>query len=218
MADPKIKVRCKYYNSGFCRYGKICKFFHPTSVCLKDTCRDKDCPSRHPRQCRYRKNCKRKATCMYKHFNNVTKNTTTNAKYLKVEAENKKLTAEIEVLKANIETSQLKLSEVKNCLKEDKNVKDSLRVLNLKYLKLEAENVALFEEVKLLKASNFTVVDNLVESEKHPFSISATGQVRINCDQCDFTARNIIILSHIGEIMNQKLTQILIPMQNEIQS
>ena len=61
------KIRCKYHNSGFCKKGGSCKFAHPTGLCLKLQCQDKGCQFRHPRACRYRTQCRRRLSCMYKH-------------------------------------------------------------------------------------------------------------------------------------------------------
>ena len=66
MAE-KVKARCKYYNSGFCKFGNNCRFSHPETVCSRPSCRDKTCDNRHPKWCRYGDQCRRKTSCLYKH-------------------------------------------------------------------------------------------------------------------------------------------------------
>ena len=40
--DKKIKNKCKYFNSGYCKFQNDCKFMHPET-----SCRDKQCQKRH---------------------------------------------------------------------------------------------------------------------------------------------------------------------------
>ena len=63
MSDKK----CKYYNSGCCKFKEHCKYAHPKVACTVDNCRDNKCPKRHPKNCRYKDLCRRRATCLYKH-------------------------------------------------------------------------------------------------------------------------------------------------------
>ena len=68
------KIKCKFFNKGFCRDGIECDFFHPeedcqefleTGLCISR----KDCPHRHPHQCRYwaKGECWREETCVFQH-------------------------------------------------------------------------------------------------------------------------------------------------------
>ena len=53
----ECKRRCRYYNRGYCKFGKKCNFFHSVSVCemfvQKGICSKLGCPSRHPKDCRH---------------------------------------------------------------------------------------------------------------------------------------------------------------------
>ena len=68
--------KCRYYNRGFCKYGRQCKFYHPKLVCseyLRDgICLQIKCPKRHPRHCRHwtskTEGCNRNETCQYLHI------------------------------------------------------------------------------------------------------------------------------------------------------
>ena len=69
------KRKCRHYNRGYCKYGNICKFSHPSSICdsyLKEgICLATTCPKRHPKNCRYwirkREGCMRQDSCQYLH-------------------------------------------------------------------------------------------------------------------------------------------------------
>ena len=67
MADKK----CKYYNTGYCKFRDQCKFNHPSDICQENECKNKKCSNRHPRNWRYKMKCKRQTTCAYKHNKNV---------------------------------------------------------------------------------------------------------------------------------------------------
>ena len=49
--EPKVGIRCNFYNHGFCRQGSSCEFEHPTKLCeqyLNDgECSRRDCNGRH---------------------------------------------------------------------------------------------------------------------------------------------------------------------------
>ena len=73
--EDKIQRKCKFFNSGFCKYkDKSCRFVHPKKRCkeyLKSlTCGYRDCPDRHPKICKWqsdRTQCKRGEECEYLH-------------------------------------------------------------------------------------------------------------------------------------------------------
>ena len=45
--------KCKYYNTGFCKYRQRCRFKHPEENCKDQHCGGKECPRRHPKQCKW---------------------------------------------------------------------------------------------------------------------------------------------------------------------
>ena len=150
MVDQRNGFRCKYHNSGFCRYGNVCKFFHATLICRTDNCRERKCPSRHPKECRYKSNCRRKTYCLYKHDNDRLEINDFSAKYRKVEAYNNTLISEIEVLKENVTSSHLKLTGVKDSLQQ--SFEAEKHALNVKCQEIEVINNTLIAEVETLKA------------------------------------------------------------------
>ena len=60
--------RCKFYNSGFCKFREQCRERHFSSVCQVPNC-NQDCQARHPRLCKLESYCKffQKGICAYKH-------------------------------------------------------------------------------------------------------------------------------------------------------
>ena len=69
MTDRKMAERtvCKFYNTGYCKLTKKCKFEHPKNKCTEITCKSKSCRKRHPKQCRYKEQCRRQSSCLYNH-------------------------------------------------------------------------------------------------------------------------------------------------------
>ena len=60
--------KCKYHNSGYCKFGDHCRKRHYKQICQKSNCRN-DCQARHPVLCKYGQDCKfsKKGICAYKH-------------------------------------------------------------------------------------------------------------------------------------------------------
>ena len=66
-----MDVKCSHQNTGFCKFDKRCRYKHPEVICQNRTCRERDCPKRHPKPCRnwfLRKYCKFGVDCMYDHY------------------------------------------------------------------------------------------------------------------------------------------------------
>ena len=72
-STTKKDIKCRYNNSGYCKYKFECKFIHTNNVCnnyLGGKCEDKRCPDRHPKACKWFKGetgCRRKEGCEYSH-------------------------------------------------------------------------------------------------------------------------------------------------------
>ena len=64
-----IQLVCKYYNTGFCKFKGECNSYRHIIICSKRGCREKTCPNRHPRKCRYQDQCRRRSTSRYSHDN-----------------------------------------------------------------------------------------------------------------------------------------------------
>ena len=56
------KLVCKFFNKGYCKFTS--KFEHPENKCTEESCRNKICRKRHPKQCRYKEKCRRQTSCL----------------------------------------------------------------------------------------------------------------------------------------------------------
>ena len=72
--NDKNRKKCRYYDRGFCKYNKKCRFLHPEGICqeyLKTfKCSVKECCQRHPKVCRWdqgKGGCNRGKDCLYLH-------------------------------------------------------------------------------------------------------------------------------------------------------
>ena len=115
MTDTKRQNKvCKYYNTGYCKYKRACKFLHPTQRCEK-LCRHQSSPKRHPQQGRNGQKCRRKETCDYKHNSSSTE---------------QDLMAEIEALQITIkhilEENKVTKTKVANVENELRKVKENV--------------------------------------------------------------------------------------------
>ena len=71
----KTKIKCRYFNRGFCKYGTECNFYHPEVSCeeylREGVCLQQRCMKRHQRHCRYwtgkNEGCRRDEMCQYLH-------------------------------------------------------------------------------------------------------------------------------------------------------
>lgn len=70
----KMTKKCRYFNRGYCKYNKKCRFVHPEGICkeyLKSyKCERKECLDRHPKICKWERSiggCKRSVDCQYLH-------------------------------------------------------------------------------------------------------------------------------------------------------
>ena len=125
MADPRRKIRCKYNNSGYCKYEDRCKFIHHQSDCTNFACKDKQCSNRHPKDCRYKEECRRRSRCVYKHTIQkvcLQTNSTNSEEIEKLQDTNHKLKSEIEALSLKIKVMDDKTLELENHLKSAKLV------------------------------------------------------------------------------------------------
>ena len=70
--EDKTRKKCRYYDRGFCKYNKKCRFSHPEGICqdylntLK--CGGKECCQIHPKLCRWdqgKGGCNRGEDCLH---------------------------------------------------------------------------------------------------------------------------------------------------------
>ena len=120
------KIRCNFFNRGFCSAGSDCLFDHPEEDCeahmVGNFCRDRKCRKRNRFPCKYRnseRGCTRGEECMFLHekprenIHNVSEDS-----YQKCD------TCKLEHFNGN----QVKIHEIKEhkfmlCLECDKNIK-----------------------------------------------------------------------------------------------
>ena len=67
--------KCKYNNTGYCKYKSKCRFRHPQVVCKDIKCKGgNECEKRHPKACKWTNTsggCKIKHYCAYSHDTSV---------------------------------------------------------------------------------------------------------------------------------------------------
>jgi hypothetical protein len=55
--EPKVNIRCNFFNRGFCQKGRHCDFEHPVKVCeeykREGECSRRHCKDRHLYRCKY---------------------------------------------------------------------------------------------------------------------------------------------------------------------
>ena len=104
-------IKCKYFNTGFCKFKSECKFQHTETVCLQNNCKDKKCPHRHPEPCRFGEFCRRRTSCYYKHQENKYEQILEDCKLLKSEIN--QLISNLEETKTKLEDKSLELEKLK---------------------------------------------------------------------------------------------------------
>ena len=70
VSDKMKNLKCRYFNSGYCKYKKRCKFLHPKNICKETKCDKEKCPNRHPKPCKWYKGetgCRRGKDCDFSH-------------------------------------------------------------------------------------------------------------------------------------------------------
>ena len=95
--------KCIYFNSGYCKFTRQengCRYLHPAETCKVIKCRDKECPFRHPKNCRHGERCRYQTKCMYHHRSLRSYTNNTDEKTKKLEQEITVLKAEVSKLKA----------------------------------------------------------------------------------------------------------------------
>ena len=146
MTDSKMAggTKCKFFNSGFCKFTNKCKFIHPKSNCQNESCKSKGCQLRHPKPCRYNDKCRRQTTCLYKH-NSDEKNV---------------------ICQLNKEIEELKKANLK-LRNETKITELDIEKLNKEIEKLKKTNIELHDKIKMFeRAPKLKEVDKKSTKEK----------------------------------------------------
>jgi len=133
---------CKFFNRGYCKYLKKCRYFHAKDIC-EGQCNKTECIKRHPKNCKFGIKCRRNSSCAYKHSTESNENANESVfKEIKEEVnrlkeENKsnidkitQLEIEIKALKTSLGKVEhpkqpTKKEPVKPCTKKKSKVKES---------------------------------------------------------------------------------------------
>ena len=63
------KIKCPYFDRGFCQNRDECKDKHPKKICDDENCDENLCQKRHPNPCKFGFRCKffKKNLCLFSH-------------------------------------------------------------------------------------------------------------------------------------------------------
>lgn len=214
----EARVRCKHFNSGYCKYLDKCKFLHPKEEC-ENKCQQKNCMKRHVKLCRYGTNCRHKEKCSYKHKekNNTYINTEEIVSLRKTlkelldyksksEAKIKKLEEELKTV--NLKKPKEKLFDTSLVSKTDKLGKD------FEKLKSEFELLKMCQRTQATKAIETKVHDTSLKDIKcsicnKPFQTRSglkvhtdiehpplqNNEAEIKCNQCGISCSDLVVLN-----------------------
>ena len=202
--------RCKFHNSGFCKFREQCRKRHFSSVCQVPNC-SQDCQARHPRLCKLESYCKfwKKGICAYKHItptnDNKLEDLEKELKSLKNEVkdlteQNKQKQKQIE--KINSEKSEI----IKKLSQENHKIKIYIEEIKQSHAKaIEVKN----SEVKKLQVQNDHQKKKIVELEVQITKFHSSYKEKVkandneddaktrqdfNCDKCGFKTSSLATL------------------------
>ena len=155
MEDPKGKTRCKFYNSGYCKFADKCKFRHFKTICSESKCRSNTCTNRHPKLCRFKDEFRRRTSCLYIHVDNdITSNTEK-----ELELQNFTLRTEFKELYKITKTMESKI----------KQISQELQGINTKYKDMRRQATIATEANEELKRQN-----SVLQKENSPLKNKST--------------------------------------------
>ena len=207
--------KCKFHNSGYCKFGDKCMKRHFSSVCELLNC-SQECNARHPRLCKLEKRCKfnKMGICAYKHpENEETITAGLNKEIENLKNEVKELTENIEIKKEQLdkvvnETSQMSqklLKEKSDMEKYLKEVKEAhakaMKTKDMEIKTIMEENCYLKKEIiemrsrfnsSLKEKTKMSYYKNEIVSAKIEEDNVLKGDFK--CDKCDFSTADLSIL------------------------
>ena len=216
MSQGEVK-KCSYFNSGYCRYTKKdngCKNFHPIDECKIQGCKQKECPGRHPKKCKFNDECRFRTICSYSHAEKSIVNEdqiklSNDILILKTEISNlkKENDQKINVL-AKVHLQELDYLKQKNNVLT-KNVEELEKRLASQDIDLSnAQNILKITsekkstpkcETKETKSFPPTPNKSIIESENN--SITKLKLIKYKCDHCMFEAKSMRgIKTHTGHM------------------
>lgn len=130
--SEEVKRKCSYYNSGYCKFSrqaKGCRFIHPEENCKLTKCRDKLCPKRHPKACKFRDECRYQTRCCYRHNERYT-NKGDDKEVIELKAEIKSLKSQINTITEENSVKfnnlvKVHLTEIKELRLENQSLKQT---------------------------------------------------------------------------------------------
>ena len=189
------EIKCKFHNTGYCKYQEKCKFHHSKDTC-ETNCNKTDCNKRHPRYCKYGKKCWRNELCAYKHTTSPKESEELAKKILS-------LKTEIDHLKAHIEKQKEELKSIEN----DTNLK--LDNLNRKVSQLEKGNLEKDTLIKVLRAKLKSKEESLDEKKTTVISVKednlkkekeltmlrekVKSESKEKCDKCNYSISDKVV-------------------------
>ena len=175
---------CRHFQTGFCKFGELCRKHHVKVICDKENCDSKDCNERHPKICRYFNSnqvCKFGSTCSYLHVTLKEKGEIflLNSKVNQLESLIKSMSQKIDKLSIELEVVKTKKEINTNDIPSEKEIKC---------------------EVCEYTASSGTVLKRHVtmKHKKNEQSVEAPNQFK--CEVCDHECNSSSALqSHISK-------------------
>ena len=158
--------KCQHNDSGYCKFGDKCRKKHAINVCSTKNC-DKNCSSRHPIPCKYKKRCKfhAKQICAFSHAKSIKDDTSDDCESDLVE-----LKKQVESLKNENEHKKLELIKIEKEIKAIKEIKIVVTTLikdvedkSEKISELEKETSKLKLEIESLKKETADSIKDLKE-------------------------------------------------------
>ena len=155
-----------------------CKNYHPRDVCQLKECREKTCPDRHPKKCKFEDKCMFQSRCSYQHSKQTSKEQD------KLQDEIKTLRAEIDQIKKDNNVRINTLAKVH--LKELSDLKQENRVLNKSINDLRAK----LNSEELKESQEFSKTSNKADTESDSNGMTKLKLIKYKCDHCSFEAKS----------------------------
>ena len=211
-SKPTLNLKCKFHNTGYCKFGETCRKRHYSKVCHQFRCKE-DCPARHPKLCKMEINCRffKKGICAYKHIvpANYDKNHNDEIDHLKrdilhltkelnfkqeqfdkIIVEKTELIEKLSNENREMENliNEIKQSHIDDLEKKDTQInalKDENDYKNTKIIEMSKENFDLMEQTKI-RPKGKTIIEKNVEDTKLPDDYQ--------CDKCEYSTSSLGIL------------------------
>ena len=181
------KLKCPFYNTGFCKNGEECSKVHPDKVCEDTNCFNDNCKSRHPNPCKYGNRCKFnwKNKCLYSHVTFPSDDDS-------YDALEKKLNKKIEALEKLHKEIQCNME--KTMIDKDKQINNLQKDLEIKNTQINALEMRVNEVEKDLvvqKKHHEKRIKDIENSckqkvKKDTYQLPEHDVSTIQCIKCDY--------------------------------